>query len=572
MKTWSDFGIDIPPGARGEIDTTCPQCSGRRKKSNARCLSVNVDDGTWFCHHCGWSGGLGTGQRSASDPDPYGEPLKPKEWQKPRPIPAVTQPTQWQRAVAWFQSERGIPESVLTRNGVTVATEWCPVCEEHTSHVLFPYERVGVHVNTKHRCVRKHFRMEKGAERILYGIDDATNHPTWIWVEGEIDKLSFEVAGFLNVVSVPDGAPPPDAKHYAGKFAFLESAEGNFHQHTKHVIAVDADAPGRALEAELVRRLGPERCSRVTWPEGIKDANECLVNIGPGYLKECVDRAEAYPVEGIVRVSDLARDLDDLYDHGFDRGVESGWHQFDKHYRSRTGLFTVVTGIAGHGKSHFLDALLVNLAVRHGWTFAICSPENQPLKRHAAGIITTYQGQPFHDGPNPRMSKPDMHRARDWMDQHFAFVLPEEPTIDAILERVRVLVYRMGCKGVVVDPWNELEHSRPASMSETEYISGALGSMRRFARHHDVHLWLVAHPTKLKRDEDGNEPVPTLWDISGSAHFRNKCDAGFVIWRDLKDATKPVLVDVQKIRFAETGELGIVGFSYDRLTGRYREA
>lgn len=569
-KTWRDFDIELPAGASGEVDTQCPQCSHKRKKRMARCLSVNVDKGVWECKHCGWSGGLGTGQRTSSG-DPYGEPLRPKEWMKPRPIPAVTQPTQWQKAVAWFQAERGIPEAVLLRNGVTVATEWCPVCEEHTSHVLFPYLRDGEHVNTKHRCVRKHFRMEKGAERVLYGLDDVIGADTWIWVEGEIDKLALEVAGFGNVVSVPDGAPPPDAKNYASKFAFLESAEPFMVGAKQHVIAVDADAPGQALETELVRRLGPERCSRVVWPEGIKDANECLVQVGAAYLRSCIESAEPFPVEGIVRVSDIARDLDDLYDRGFDRGVDSGWHRFDKNYRARTGLFTVVTGIAGHGKSHFLDALLVNLAVRHGWTFAICSPENQPLKRHAAGIIATYQGQPFHDGPNPRMSKPDMHRARDWMDQHFAFVLPEEPTIEAILERVRVLVYRMGVKGVVIDPWNELEHSRPAAMSETEYVSGALGAMRRFARHHDVHLWLAAHPTKLKRDDDGNEPVPTLWDISGSAHFRNKCDAGLVIWRDLKDESKPAQIHVQKIRFAETGELGMVEFRYDRLTGRYRE-
>lgn len=572
MNTWADFGIELPGGATGEIDTTCPQCSGRRKKSTARCLSVNVDAGTWYCHHCSWSGGLGTGQRTASDPDPYGEPLRPKEWQRPRPIPAVTQPTQWQQATAWFTERRGIPEAVLLRNGVTVATEWCPICEEQMSHVLFPVYRGGEHVNTKHRCVRKHFRMERGAERVLYGLDDVARSDTVIWVEGEIDKLSLEVAGFTNVVSVPDGAPAPDAKNYASKFAFLASAEGFLAAAKQHIIAVDADAPGQALETELVRRLGPERCSRVVWPEGIKDANECLVKIDADYLRTCVAAAEPFPVEGIVRVSDIARDLDDLYDKGFDRGVAAGWHRFDTHYRTRTGLFTVVSGIAGHGKSHFLDALMVNLAVRHGWTFAICSPENQPLKRHAAGIISTYQGEPFHDGPNPRMTKADMHRARDWMDQQFAFVLPEEPTVDAILDRVKVLVYRMGVKGVVIDPWNELEHSRPASMSETEYISGALGSMRRFARHHDVHLWLVAHPTKLRRDDEGNEPVPQLWDISGSAHFRNKCDAGLVIWRDLKDDAKPVQAHVQKIRFGETGDLGMIEFRYDRLTGRYREA
>lgn len=150
-------------------------------------------------------------------------------------------------------------------------------------------------------------------------------------------------------------------------------------------------------------------------------------------------------------------------------------------------------------------------------------------------------------------------------------MLPEEPTVEAILDRAKTLIYRMGVKGVVIDPWNELEHSRPSSMSETEYVSQCLGRMRRFARHHNVHLWLVAHPTKLRVDENGNEPVPTLYDVSGSAHFRNKADAGMVVWRSLKNPLAPVQVHIQKIRFAETGELGMVEFTYDRATGRYRE-
>ena len=46
-----------------------------------------------------------------------------------------------------------------------------------------------------------------------------------LWCEGELDKLALEVAGFLNVVSVPDGAPTPGSKEYTSKFDFLESAE-----------------------------------------------------------------------------------------------------------------------------------------------------------------------------------------------------------------------------------------------------------------------------------------------------------------------------------------------------------
>lgn len=46
MKTFRDFGIDLPSSTRGpEVDTTCPKCSHTRRKKHAKCLSVNTDDG-----------------------------------------------------------------------------------------------------------------------------------------------------------------------------------------------------------------------------------------------------------------------------------------------------------------------------------------------------------------------------------------------------------------------------------------------------------------------------------------------------------------------------------------------
>ena len=41
----------------------------------------------------------------------------------------------------------------------------------------------------------------------LYGYDDIKGRREIIIVEGEMDKLAMEVAGFQNVASVPDGAP-----------------------------------------------------------------------------------------------------------------------------------------------------------------------------------------------------------------------------------------------------------------------------------------------------------------------------------------------------------------------------
>ena len=56
-QSWSDLNITIPPGSTGELRTTCPQCSPNRRNPG-KSLSVNVREGIWYCHYCGWRGSL----------------------------------------------------------------------------------------------------------------------------------------------------------------------------------------------------------------------------------------------------------------------------------------------------------------------------------------------------------------------------------------------------------------------------------------------------------------------------------------------------------------------------------
>ena len=55
--TFEEHGIFIRGTSRQE-KTTCPKCSHTRKNKSDQCLSVNVDEGIWHCHHCGWKGSL----------------------------------------------------------------------------------------------------------------------------------------------------------------------------------------------------------------------------------------------------------------------------------------------------------------------------------------------------------------------------------------------------------------------------------------------------------------------------------------------------------------------------------
>ena len=70
-------------------------------------------------------------------------------------------------------------------------------------------------------------------------------------------------------------------------------------------------------------------------------------------------------------------------------------------------------------------------------------------------------------------------------------------------------------RGQALTPWNELEHWRPRDISETEYVSQTLSMVRNWARKNSVHVWIVAHPAKMRR-EDGKLPIPKPDMISGS--------------------------------------------------------
>lgn len=559
MKTFADYGIALKPGAiSGETKTTCPQCSAKRKKKNYPCLNVNVDKGCWNCWHCGWSGGLANGIER--------QPLFHIATRKPDYV--ATAQALPDAVSAWFAG-RGISPEVIRRNQLGAAKVYFPQVEEERGCIAFPYLRGSEVVNVKYRTRDKLFRMESGCERILYGLNDIEE--TTIWVEGEVDKLSLEVVGLKNCVSVPDGAPAVTARNYEAKFEFMSAPE--LERVKTHIIAVDSDDPGVKLRDELVRRLGPEKCLLVKWPDGCKDANDVLVQFGTDIVADCIKAAMPLPIVGAYGIEDYEQELRMLYERGTPRGVGTGWRSVDEFYTVRCSETSVITGIPNAGKSEWLDALLINLADKQGWAFGVYSPENWPVPEHIKKLAEKRIGKPFDPGINERMSLAEWDIAQSWLAQHFIFIEPADPTFDAVLDVARQLVLRKGIRGVVIDPWGELEHSRPPHVQETEYISQCLSKVRRFSRSHGVHCWIVAHPTKLHKEKDGDYPVPTPYDISGSSSWRNKADNCLTVWRDLdpQKRSQQVEIHVQKIRHKIVGHLGMATLLYDRVTGRYFE-
>jgi len=555
MKTFQDFGIDLKGRTGEEVKTTCPQCSHTRKKQSYPCLNVNTLKGIWHCHHCGWSGGLGSGVINRSAP-----PSR-RVYPKPEFRPASLS----EKAHEWF-TKRGVTTEVLVRNRVSMERVWMPQIEDEVTAIAFPYYKGGEVVNIKYRDAQKNFRQVAGAEKILYKYDDISTQQTII-CEGEMDALSLEVAGFQHCISVPDGAPEVRATNFDKKFEFLD--DERLDAVKQWVLAVDSDEPGRKLEDELSRRLGREKCLRVIWPEDCKDANEVLVKHGAQRLRECIEDAKPFPVEGVFSIDDIADDIDQMLEFGMVQGEPTGWESVNGLYKPAPGQWTLVTGIPSMGKSEWLDAMAVNIAENAGWTFGICSPENQPISWHAAKLIEKRMGSRLVAGQVDRVRFAD---AKEWMNQHFHFIMPEEPSLDSVLAKAKVLIRRQGMKGLIIDPYNELDHTkRKDGVSETEYVSLFLTQMRKFARDNQIHIWLVAHPSKLMKDKDGTYPVPDGYAVSGSAHFYNKADNIIAVHRDTSNPRAATEVHVQKVRSRWLGKRGTAYLQWQSHSGRFTE-
>jgi twinkle protein len=555
--TFADFGIDAPEHGTGEYQTTCPQCSASRKKKSAKCLSVNLADGTWCCHHphCGWTGHLGS---ASTDTLPA-----PVSTDTPRPVAAPTRELT-DEALAFLKS-RGISRQTAELAGVRSAVAYFHDLGDAPA-LAFVYTVAGAERGIKYRATcGKAFTQTKGGCKTAYLHDLAAGSSQVVITEGELDALALLECGVQGVVSCPEGAPPIRAKA-DGKLAFLEASGEVFKGAERVVLAMDQDEPGIHWRELLAAALGPERCLVVTWPEGCKDGNDALLHGGKDAVLLALRTAKLYPCPGLHEPADYANDVVARLTGPDTRGLSTGYRNLDALYRIEPGSLTVVTGIPGSGKSELLDCLAINTAHLHGWRWAIFSPENYPLARHMAKLVEKMEGRPF------KSIEPDtVRKALAYMQERFVFLSEDDRgmSIDRLAILLKTAAARYAIRGAIVDPWNEIEHNRSREVNESEYIGGALTLLRNVARREGFALFVSAHPTKLEKQKDSDYGVPTPYDISGSANWRNKADACLTVWRSMAHPDATVDVHVQKIRFRETGQLGKCRLYWRKDTGTY---
>ena len=284
MRNFHSFNIETSGRTGGKIKTHCPQCHDLRRNKRDKSLSVNLDTGLCHCHHCGWSAHVPDEtelrereeRQARKRKTAFSSSSVPAHFRRPTFNPAALLLSE--RMERWLVEERCIPQSVIAALRFTEQTETMPQTGQQENCLCFNYFEEGVLVNVKYRSGAKHFKMVAGAELIPYNIDAIADTPECIVTEGELDAASFLATGRADAISVPSGAN--------GNLTWLDRfVESHFENKRLIYIAVDTDAAGLKLRAELLRRFGPERCRIVTYGPECKDANEHLVKYGVESLR-----------------------------------------------------------------------------------------------------------------------------------------------------------------------------------------------------------------------------------------------------------------------------------------------
>ena len=542
----------------GKKKQFCPECHANRTDKRDKSLSVDWDKCIAHCHYCGKNFFFGKTEKIGYAPKVVYQQPKPEMKGYKKPAKLTNEEPLDENMKQWF-SNRGIPAEVAESEGISKVCRKMPQTEKVEKCIVFPYRVNGQLVNRKYRDGAKHFMLEANAQLVPYRIDHIKDTPECVITEGEMDALSFIMAGRDDVISVPNGAQ----KNLTYLDDFIES---HFENKTRIYIASDTDAKGLELRNELVRRFGEEKCRIVTYGEGCKDANELLLQQGAEALRQAIAEAQEVPLEGIFTASDVKEELEALFEKGLQKGATLDMGDLDDLLSVEVGRLMIVTGIPGDGKSEFLDEMAVRFSLKYDWRCAWFSPENFPVTLHHPKLIEKLIGKRFMKG----LMKPmEFESAVGYLSHNFFDILPEEGyRVDTILEKAETLVRRKGIRVFILDPYNCLEHQIPTGQSETQYISEFLEKLRSFARRRQVLVILAAHPTKMKKDPvSGKFPVPTMYDISGSAAFFNKADFGIAIERDrTRDVTR---IHVQKVKFRHLGQPGVASFQYNTCCGRF---
>ena len=312
---------------------------------------------------------------------------------------------------------------------------------------------------------------------------------------------------------------------------------------------------GENLRDAIAINLGDERCRWAYVPQDATDIPNTIMAARPMWTDEVAT-------------------IDDIPDPGEVQAFTTGFPELNRHgFRITLPAFMPIIGPYGSGKSVLLRQLLMSLWRLHGWKFLLTSFEEKVKPRYQRDLRRHIIGKPMVDANGEILWTPvEIARADAELRQAAVFLRRKRATVldmPRLLDRIEFAVRVYGVRVAAIDPVNEIDHQIPMGESKTDYMGRFIMGLKGLADDYNLLVICCAHPPKEGVEKRlAKTGVLTLNDGADTAHWGNKADIGWCVWRNLDG---PTYLHGDKLKDHETmGKPFLAEMILNPLTNTFR--
>lgn len=380
---------------------------------------------------------------------------------------------------------------------------------------------------------------EKNSERWLFnedGIGKGQEKGGILITEGEFDCMSAWQAGFKNVVSADSGKDS-----YGIWLELLDTIP-------KVYIAYDNDKAGKQASLGLAERIGTDKSFEITYPEGVKDANEYFKSHTYEEYRKLIINAipfYKYKYQGVKEViHELRQKVDNVLKLNCIPFVE-----FEDDY------IAVLSGESNIGKSSVALNIANELAGKQFPCLVL------PIERGTRDMVKRYlqvrYNKSRHDIRNIEDKEWDEVIIPDVMNLPLYFSMPSTEEIEETIGKAKRY---FDIKMCIVDHLDLLVRNTDTKNLNQD-TARTVQMFKKLAQEHKVIFILVHH---IKKPENGGSisRKPKKEDLKGTATLYQDPEAVIMLSVPEKDMSK-LEIDIVKNK----GTMGSRIFDFNVSTG-----
>ena len=607
-------GISFKRRGTKEVSIPCPLCNEQDG------FAVNIKTGMWMCHRasCGESGNLYKLKTIFGDAYSVDKKLDLSEsetYDFSKPTKAFTKVDEWHNQLlhnplakkareylasrqlklstiklgklGWIphppNGNRSSNLSRVKRNGDTsesasgngLITIPFFYNKEEISPIMVKLRWVPPEPERKGKKIR--YQRIAGGESILYsplGLDKLNPAKTLLLIGGELDVLSC-----VQALSADDPATP---------FSILASPGGESGWNSKFtsllenfediVVLFDNDAAGNKGAVKVSAELGRHRCRIASWPIGVKDANDCLMQgkLNTESIQKMIDSSRSAAAKGVTKAGDFTEFMVARLFGSPEttKGWSTGFEKLDERLGGgfRAGEMTVLTGETGTGKTTVAIQFAINqMMIGNKVLF-------MPFEGGPQAHLNTFLWQSLMYNPADSTEE----KVREILEKHneqlYIFKHKGQVEIPKLQETLLYVVRRLDVQFVIID---HLDFMVGRGKGQWDRKDQLIQTLQESVQDCDAHFLVINHPNDADHGRGSSkhsrdERIVQLRDLKGHSTIRQDVANVLSVWRPRsidrdsvgEDEYYPSAIVVLKCREHGIGE-GLVDMRFHAVSRRY---